>query len=543
MKNRTLAILIFLVAFSFFFYYQRLHPLFGDEFNILVQAKRVLNGEVPYRDFFQFITPGSIYISALWLKLFGHDINSIKLFSALESSLIALLICLNYEIVVSSGIIRSIIFLLTLCYVTTYWPFISHHWLSTILALLVLYLELLYLKHARRVFLFLSGFVAGLTFLTLQNKGILTFIAVLALPVFEILSFKKSPNDFIKKMLLIMAGFALPVFVFMVYLWSKGALWEFIYDAFIWVLGPYRNFNAYPNYFFIGNYSIYMTFTENRFPLNLIRIRDIAFVGYLPPVIVALSAFHGYQVLKEHNSGEQLPASLPVVIMGVLMFVSVLYRSDIVHITFAMPFILLSMGFVLKRWKESLNFMSITKRRFFILLIVILLFHGAYGSVSRVRFASNFKYPYHTKIGTLYAAEKEVADFYNELFSAIEENVKSSSIFVYLWSSFVYYITGKKNPTRYDSAIPGYNTDEQLTEIVMSLEKSGVEFIFYDNIDRGIAQDPFAYSYPLAIVNLDNPITRYMKEHFEMVYELRFDENTQPCSIWRRKNSGNRGKN
>jgi hypothetical protein len=48
--------------------------LFGDEGLTLVGAERVLNGAVPYRDFFSFFTPGSYYWFALQFKIFGDSI-------------------------------------------------------------------------------------------------------------------------------------------------------------------------------------------------------------------------------------------------------------------------------------------------------------------------------------------------------------------------------------------------------------------------------------------------------------------------------------
>src|SRR4051812_14185044 len=43
----------------------------SDEGIVLQGAVRILRGEMPYRDFFSFYTPGSYYLHALIFRLFG----------------------------------------------------------------------------------------------------------------------------------------------------------------------------------------------------------------------------------------------------------------------------------------------------------------------------------------------------------------------------------------------------------------------------------------------------------------------------------------
>ncbi len=537
--------LIFFLSFFFYLYYQRVHPLFGDEFNILVQALRVLDGQVPYRDFFQFITPGSIYLSALWLKIAGRDIWSIRVLSALEGALIALFVYLLVKGITQSRIIVAIVLLLTLCFSTTFWPFVSHHWMSTITALIAIYFMSGFIRKRSVMFLLSSGLFAGLTFIILQNKGGLIFIAlILFLSVDNILLSKDPLPDifervkkFFKDGAIFFALFIFPFFILLIYLLIEGAINDFIYDTFIWVLGPYRKFNAYPNYFFIGNYGMYKIFTENPFPFNLIRMRDLLLIGYLPPLLVGLSIVHLIKMLKRGaeglSAGER--KALLFIFAGIFMFFSVLYRSDQVHITFVLPFIFLLLAIVFEGWLAIWRSFSEIKRIALAVLLLFFLFYAAYGAVSRIRFATNFRYTVDTKIGRFYTYDKGVADFYDNLFKSIDEKIQDDKVFVYLWSSFVYYILGKKNPTRFDSAIPGYNTDEQLEEIARDIERNGVNYIFYDSIDSGIATDPFGYSYPLAEVNLVNPLNTYISENFEEIFAISYNEETLPVKILRRK--------
>src|SRR5262249_10105735 len=55
------------------------HDLYpGDEGRFLYEAKRLIDGDVPYRDFFDFITPGLLYLLALAYRIFGASIVTAK---------------------------------------------------------------------------------------------------------------------------------------------------------------------------------------------------------------------------------------------------------------------------------------------------------------------------------------------------------------------------------------------------------------------------------------------------------------------------------
>ena len=48
----------------------------SDEAYFLYEAKRIAEGEVMYRDIFQFVTPGASYIMALLYLVFGTTITT-----------------------------------------------------------------------------------------------------------------------------------------------------------------------------------------------------------------------------------------------------------------------------------------------------------------------------------------------------------------------------------------------------------------------------------------------------------------------------------
>src|SRR5579864_1137484 len=68
------ALLIAVGAFVYLFPFLRYTSLNADEGIVLQGAQRILEGQVLYKDFFSFYTPGAYYWTALLFRLFGNSI-------------------------------------------------------------------------------------------------------------------------------------------------------------------------------------------------------------------------------------------------------------------------------------------------------------------------------------------------------------------------------------------------------------------------------------------------------------------------------------
>src|ERR1700747_3708869 len=72
-SERWIALVIFLLSFSYLCIFRRYSWVDPDEGIILQGAQRILDGQVLYRDFFSFFTPGSYYLVALVFRVFGDS--------------------------------------------------------------------------------------------------------------------------------------------------------------------------------------------------------------------------------------------------------------------------------------------------------------------------------------------------------------------------------------------------------------------------------------------------------------------------------------
>src|SRR6266705_3279479 len=71
--ERWIALLLSVTTALFLCVFYNYTDLNGDEGIILQGAQRIADGQVLYRDFFSFYTPGSYYSIALLFKIFGSS--------------------------------------------------------------------------------------------------------------------------------------------------------------------------------------------------------------------------------------------------------------------------------------------------------------------------------------------------------------------------------------------------------------------------------------------------------------------------------------
>src|SRR5262245_16493208 len=87
----ALAALILLAIVAYLAYLPRTLGR-ADESHFLSEAKRIRDGEVMYRDFFQFVTPGASYAMAFLFWAFGTSIDTARIATAVLHGLIGVII-------------------------------------------------------------------------------------------------------------------------------------------------------------------------------------------------------------------------------------------------------------------------------------------------------------------------------------------------------------------------------------------------------------------------------------------------------------------
>ena len=105
----------------------------SDEGILLHATQRMARGEMPYRDFFEFLPPGGLLIVRIWQLAAGDSFAAARLLAILAVALIAGASCAACR---RAGAAAPLAALLPLSWAAAsqgYWTQLSHHWLTTLL--------------------------------------------------------------------------------------------------------------------------------------------------------------------------------------------------------------------------------------------------------------------------------------------------------------------------------------------------------------------------------------------------------------------------
>jgi 4-amino-4-deoxy-L-arabinose transferase-like glycosyltransferase len=203
-------------------------------------AQLILNGQVPYRDFYLYLTPLYVWIISLITYVFGTSIFVLRIFGLLIICVISLLLFAILKRRFSStasfiGVVIAVIYYQSGNAHITY-DFTQVLTLFTLAGCLFLIMasEAISLnnKKLQYKYLFFSGLFSSLVFLTKQSNG--AFIAIgISCAFLLILYTKKIPNLIkLRSTYFFLAGIISPLILLCVYLLFHGALIAFIDQIF-----------------------------------------------------------------------------------------------------------------------------------------------------------------------------------------------------------------------------------------------------------------------------------------------------------------------
>lgn len=241
LKLIIIYIAIFAITHWYLSYYRNmLYSLSADEGYILYGAKRVLDGQIMYRDFFQFYPPGNFYLLALIYKLFGYSFTVAREAAIIIDSIINVLVFyLSYKALKAWYAIIPPLFFMILGFPN--WIQFSHYWTSELFFLLSLIFFLWYLEQDKHYCLYISGFLIGITTLFLQMPGV--YGGILFLILLFILKFRQ--KGLWKLAIKFTISAAIPLITVFGYLAIKHAFIDFIKQQFLMILKIYPKMLAF----------------------------------------------------------------------------------------------------------------------------------------------------------------------------------------------------------------------------------------------------------------------------------------------------------
>jgi hypothetical protein len=465
----------------------------GDEGTLITGALRVTEGQLPFRDFFEVMGPGTFYWLALFFKLLGTTWLATRiclLFTTLGITL--LLFYLTRRLRCGMEAV-PVIFFVAVSYHN--WNAITHHTDSILFGLASFAALTSWMDQPRGVMLFLAGAGAGLTTWFMLPKGVMLCLS------FALVLWILYRGEFrIRSLLMLLGGYFLAIASGLALFWRAGGLPDLIYANLLWPLTNYSGINAVP-YGLEFRELYWDSFTAS-------------FGAVTPlPVATAISAFLSIPFL--------IVMGLPVVLLtlglrykrisfdrvvlpywfaGFAFWFSEMHRKDLPHIAYGSP-VLVILAFYLYRqmhgkWPtRALQLIGISALSLALLNPLVALCASMRCSTPR---------------GSMYVFNVDgVLDF-------LTTRVKpGEAIFVYPYAPMYYFLSATRNPTRYSILMYQINTESQFREAVQSLETSNVRYVVWDRSFPQWINNWFpAYRNPPRDKLIMEP---YLVEHYRVV--------------------------
>ena len=425
------ALITVAVCAIFFRYLQWL----GDEGVFLHAGVRILGGEALYRDFFEFLPPGSFLIVTSWMKLFGVGFVSVRV---LAVCVIAAIAALLYAAVRLSSGNRPLAALLAIAWAVFsqgQWTVISHHWFTTAASMASAVGLLLARDGApRRGAAFAAGLFAGTAAMLTQTRGALLCFAVLAV----LLTLPRARARLVSAI----AGMALFPAAMILYLAATGALAAGFGDV---IRFPTRRYLAIQ----VVPFGRGATWT------------DAASIALFPITFVLAGAAVALKPLAMWRE-PRFRASLALAIVGLL---GAYPRPDIDHINFTVPlacplFALVATDLLGRLGRRARPVVGA-------LLIGLCLADVGYALTERTALVAGPLRAVATARGLIVRSESLWTDDFAALVAQVDRVPPGDTFFFYPYSPMLPYLTGRRHVAPHDVMTPGYTTAEQFRETCM----------------------------------------------------------------------------
>ena len=442
----VISCLVFCVSFTLLFHlYGHRISLDIDEGIYLEGARRVVNGQVPYRDFFVLTGPGSFWLLAAVFQVFGVELSSARLLVAFD---VAFITAGVYWLAVQSArrpyaLLGALAFLSSLVALPTL-LMVNHRWDSSMLATAALIAVAAGAKHQRQSLYIVAGLLAAGAAWTTPPM----LLVAAAIGGYLVL---RQPVPYSATWYLV--GATMCSVLALCALLATGALVPFLQHM-LWTAANYSS----------PNFLMYGTLIGGYGPLfqGLSTSSSIAMGFYVSfialPVLVPVAVVGG-AVLRRFQSWHEVL----LLIAGIALLLSVAPRWDLVHLRRATP-IFFALGAILasKVLRESVRTpLLLASMTASVLMMLFTL--QRFGPTTEVL----------TAVGRIGFTERQ-----QDLTRGFQYVRPGDRLFVYPYFPMAYFLWKAENPTRYSFFQAGMMTQTDERKILRSLEHSGPDWIF-----------------------------------------------------------------
>jgi hypothetical protein len=433
----------------------------GDEGTMLVHAVRVSEGQLPFRDFFDLLGPGTFYALALFFRLFGVTWLTTRIYVLLVTTGIVVLLLFLARRLRGGFEVSALVFFVAVSYDN--WNVVSHHMDSNLFGLIAFAAFVWWTDKPCPIKLVVAGMAAGLTQWFMMPKGLSLFASL----VLVVWTLYRKDRTFYKVLGFLLSGFLIVHLVVLTYFWAQGGLKDLLYAIYAWPIKNYSDINAVP--YAMGLREFYWPAFSTSFKPLLSHGIGLALSGALliPFFVLAILPL----ILTAVLAAFRRPAffdrtSIPYWIVGATFWLSEIHRKDLAHLVFGSPLLILLMYFCCFQIKTG--WMNATLR----IVTACAVFLAALNPLT----AMASPYRHNTRRGIVYDANRDtpVLEFLNT------HTAPNDLVFVYPYSPIYYFLTATRNPTRVDVLLYGYNTSQDFQGVIRDLGAKQVKYVVWD---------------------------------------------------------------
>jgi len=338
MSNRITLLILFGMSFAYLFSGITYGLNVYDEGSSVYGATRVLDGDIPYRDFWTIYAPGQFYVLALLFKFFGPSIIVERVFSSIVLFLIVVCTYALTKRVVSQNLALISLFLVTI-WVGMFRFYASPMPPAILFALLSCIYLTRYISKKRKWELMIAGLLTGVTTLFRHDIGFYTFLtetAVIVLFAYTNLSTSEANwrGKFWKSLktwgiyLLSIVIITLPVVLFFIYTVS---IHDLISQLILFPTTTFPQYRSLPYPTPIPNPMFVINGEETIFHYVFTIVGRIPF--YFPLIVFAIMTFWvAFSVRNKRSLSEKEWFVILFLLLGVAFFNQARVRSDVPHL-------------------------------------------------------------------------------------------------------------------------------------------------------------------------------------------------------------------
>jgi 4-amino-4-deoxy-L-arabinose transferase-like glycosyltransferase len=468
-------LLVALLAVLFLVAHFNLKPVVGDEGVLAMDGWRMAQGQVPHRDFFQFIPPMAGFLQAGFIRVLGPTVLALRLAGFLCGVLLVLALALLISRLLVSPLARAVPLAVLVPFGVGVWPFASHHWWVDIFLLFAL---VLLLEAERREAPFswaaAAGALLGASVLTLQDQGLYAALgtALVALPLFRSGTRGKALAG-------CAVGFAATIFPAAAFLVQKASL------ATLWadfVLFPLRGYHgALGNRMGLSKGIVQVLSQWDPVALRIAPVYT-ALIATASMVVYALPLLAAVSLVATWRRSWLPPARLALLAVFSMAFLgAAFHRWSLMNLIWAASLPAVAVALPLDRGLASQS--PILRKLSCATCIAILAIFCGFGLLRIWATRHSQTRAVATQAGTYRVFNPYEARDLQSFCDAVSTHVPPDEpMFCVGFCPLLNFVTGHPNPTAFNFLItPAYNGPPQITRWIEALERDRTSWGFGPN--------------------------------------------------------------